>query len=311
MSIQDLKKAALVNSTHPHLLPPSLSSSMSPQMHPSTPAPERPRKGSPNPAGPTASEQPGRAHRGPGDTPGPLCGEAHARRYTVRRWRASLLRMARGAGQASTFPKWPGGKSARFLPGGGQGGLYKLEFLHFEFCTKSLYAICSVFLRICAGNNSKHPLFLMSNCWEPYIICSLILKKWHRFCRARICRFIFSPARNPPPPPGYPKRAGCKTPSTCYPQDLVLEVANQPPARGTWGRWPGPAVLAGLRICGTKTERVHRDGRQFRLPSSGPAGEQGGGSTGREFGSGRPAGPSQLLLLLLLLYGPNQSFGVD
>ena len=80
------------------------------------------------------------------------------------------------------------------------GGLYKLEFLHFKFCTKILYAICSVFLRICAGNNSKRPLFLMSNYWEPYIICSLTFKKWHRFCRARIYRFIFSPTRNIPPP---------------------------------------------------------------------------------------------------------------
>jgi hypothetical protein len=67
-----------------------------------------------------------------------------------------------------------------------------------------LYAICSVFLRICAGNNSKRPLFLMSNCWEPYIICSLIFKKWHRFCSARICTFIFPPAQNPQPPPGRP-----------------------------------------------------------------------------------------------------------
>ena len=86
------------------------------------------------------------------------------------------------------------------LPGG--GGLHRLEFLHFEFCTKTLYAICLVFSRICAGNNGKRPLFLMSNYWVPHIICSLIFKKWRRFCRARICRFIFSPTRNPPPPPG-------------------------------------------------------------------------------------------------------------
>ena len=33
-----------------------------------------------------------------------------------------------------------------------------------------------------------------------YIICSPIFKKWHRFCRPRICRFIFPPARNTPPP---------------------------------------------------------------------------------------------------------------
>ena len=85
--------------------------------------------------------------------------------------------------------------------GGGGGGLCKLEFLQFKFCTKILYAICSVFSRICAGNNSKRPLFLMSNYWEPYIICSLSVKKWHRFCRARICRFIFSPARKPPSAP--------------------------------------------------------------------------------------------------------------
>ena len=89
------------------------------------------------------------------------------------------------------------------VSGTGEGGLYKLEFSHFKFCTKILCAICSVFLRICAGNKSRRPLFLMSNYWEPYIICSLIFKKWHRLCRARICRFIFSPARNiPPPPPG-------------------------------------------------------------------------------------------------------------
>ena len=31
------------------------------------------------------------------------------------------------------------------------GGVYKLEFLHLKFCTKFLCAICSVFLRICAG----------------------------------------------------------------------------------------------------------------------------------------------------------------
>ena len=67
------------------------------------------------------------------------------------------------------------------IPAGGGGALHKL---------------C---LRICAGNNSKRPLFLMSNYWEPYIICSLIFQKWHRFCGARICRFIFPSTRNPPP----------------------------------------------------------------------------------------------------------------
>ena len=117
--------------------------------------------------------------------------------------------------------------------GGGGGGFYKLEFLQIKFCTKFLCAICSVLLRICAGthlticrclseakqrmllhkrnvangkpsplrNNSKRPLFLVSNYCEPYIICSLISKKLHRFCCARICRFIFSRARNIPPLP--------------------------------------------------------------------------------------------------------------
>ena len=90
-------------------------------------------------------------------------------------------------------------REARIAGGGGRE-LHKLEFLHFKFCTKILYAICSVFLRICAGNNSKRPLFLMSNYWEPYIICSLIFQKWHRFCCARISRFIFSRMESPPPP---------------------------------------------------------------------------------------------------------------
>ena len=45
----------------------------------------------------------------------------------------------------------------------GGGGSYKLEFLLSKFCTKILYAISLVFLRICAGNTSKRPLFLMSN----------------------------------------------------------------------------------------------------------------------------------------------------
>ena len=36
------------------------------------------------------------------------------------------------------------------VPGGG-GGVCRLECLQFTFCTKFLYASCSVFLRICAG----------------------------------------------------------------------------------------------------------------------------------------------------------------
>ena len=87
-----------------------------------------------------------------------------------------------------------------FLSYQGGGGLCKLEFLQFKVCTTFLYSVCSVFL-VGIGRRCKRPLFLMNN-WEPYIICSLIFKKWHRFCRARICRFIFSPARNTPPPPG-------------------------------------------------------------------------------------------------------------
>ena len=105
-----------------------------------------------------------------------------------------VLRVQNPSGNVSNHP----------LPGG--GGVYnsaflwgyaKLEFLHFKFCTKILHAICSVFLRICAGDNSKRPLFLMGNYWEPHTICSLIFQKWHRFCRARICRF---PRTEYPPP---------------------------------------------------------------------------------------------------------------
>ena len=31
------------------------------------------------------------------------------------------------------------------------------------------------------GSNSTRPLFLMSNCCQPCVICSLSFKKWHGF----------------------------------------------------------------------------------------------------------------------------------
>ena len=68
-----------------------------------------------------------------------------------------------------------------------------------NFCTqfvRCFSGFVQVYVRYC-----KRPLFLMSNYWEPDITCSLIFKKWHIFCRATICRFIFPPARNPPPHP--------------------------------------------------------------------------------------------------------------
>ena len=38
---------------------------------------------------------------------------------------------------------------------------------------------------------------------QTYTSCSLIFKKWHRFCRVRMCRLISSSTRHaPPPPPG-------------------------------------------------------------------------------------------------------------
>ena len=84
-----------------------------------------------------------------------------------------------------------------------RGGVYKLEIMQFKFCTKIL--CFSVFKDLCryTFRHCKRPMFLTSNYWEPYMICSLIFKKWHRFCRARICRFISPPppARNIPPPP--------------------------------------------------------------------------------------------------------------
>ena len=80
------------------------------------------------------------------------------------------------------------------VPGG--GGVMQAGMSAFQI----LYAICSVLLRICAGDNSKRPLCLMGNYWAPYMICSLIFQKWRRFCRARICRVIFSPARIIPHP---------------------------------------------------------------------------------------------------------------
>ena len=89
------------------------------------------------------------------------------------------------------------------------GGLCELEFLQFKFCTKFLYAICLVFLRICA--DIRKALQAPTVCHEQLLGAihnSLIFKKWHRFCRARICRFMFSPARGTPRPPGYRALAG-------------------------------------------------------------------------------------------------------
>ena len=69
----------------------------------------------------------------------------------------------------------------------------------YEIFVRNLFGVFKDLGRCTFGNNSKRALFLLSDDWESYIICSLIFKKWHRFCCARICRFIFSPARNIPP----------------------------------------------------------------------------------------------------------------
>ena len=50
------------------------------------------------------------------------------------------------------------------------------------------------------GNNSTRPPFLITNFWEPNMICSLIFKKWRRFSCARICRFRICWTQNTPPP---------------------------------------------------------------------------------------------------------------
>ena len=55
----------------------------------------------------------------------------------------------RQCGGRSTDGGWPGWAGHR-----GRGGgaiMQKLEFLQFKFCTKFVYGICSVFLRICGG----------------------------------------------------------------------------------------------------------------------------------------------------------------
>ena len=86
---------------------------------------------------------------------------------------------------------------------GGGGELCKLEFVQFKFCAKFLYANCSVFLRICAGIQwaLQAPAVSHEQLLGPHIISSLIFKKWHGFCRARICRFIFPPPHGISPPP--------------------------------------------------------------------------------------------------------------
>ena len=50
-----------------------------------------------------------------------------------------------------------------------------------------------------AGSNSNRPLVLVSNICQPCVICSLVVKKWHGFCHARICRFSDSPRHGIPP----------------------------------------------------------------------------------------------------------------
>ena len=51
------------------------------------------------------------------------------------------------------------------------------------------------------GSNSKRPTFLMSNYWEPYIICSFLFKKWHIFVASQFVDSYFPPHGIPPPPP--------------------------------------------------------------------------------------------------------------
>ena len=83
----------------------------------------------------------------------------------------------------------------------GAGGIIQARIAAVQILYKNFVRNwLGVFKDLC---RCERPLFLINKYWEPYIICSLIFKKWHRFCRARICRFIFSPARNIPPPPRY------------------------------------------------------------------------------------------------------------
>ena len=56
------------------------------------------------------------------------------------------LMLIRGGGRGGRLA----GRHAIKVLNTGGGGLYKLEFLQFKFCTKFLYAICSVSLRIFA-----------------------------------------------------------------------------------------------------------------------------------------------------------------
>ena len=106
-------------------------------------------------------------------------------------------------------------------------------------------------------NNRQRPLFLMSNHLEPYIICSLIFKKWHGFCRARICRFIFPPAQNIPP---------FGSPRARYARGACVGVPPRPPheTSGTADSrsLQGPPFVERLdNPCGARAAHVCRSGQ--------------------------------------------------
>ena len=88
---------------------------------------------------------------------------------------------------------------ARGVPTRGGGGGYA----SWNFCrSNSVRKFCTQLVRCLsgfAGNNSKHSLFLMSNHWEPDIICSLIFKKC--FVAPEFVDSHFPPHGISPPPP--------------------------------------------------------------------------------------------------------------
>ena len=147
--------------------------------HPPTPAP------TPTPTPKSPPPPPTRAH-----THTHTHAHTHTHTHTYTHTHHKRTSTGKNTWNRRALPDTGGGREIM------QARISAFQILHKNFVCN----VFGVFLRICAGNNSKRPLFLMSNYWEPYAICSLIFKKWHRFCRARICRFIFSPTRNMPPP---------------------------------------------------------------------------------------------------------------
>ena len=98
-----------------------------------------------------------------------------------------------------------GGGLVRSTGKGRGGGVNGRQVLWNRFCATFLCAVGAVVskrLRLPSGvhreMNGNRPLLLTSSCCRLCVIRSLVVTKWHEFCRAGICRLGFSWTWNAP-----------------------------------------------------------------------------------------------------------------